>query len=99
MMSLLAKHAYIKVEKHVSGLRMERIREERTLYLYRDKIVTKHREIAMDDVRDLSFRKMYGSGGLLYVHATQGMFTYPMTERPDDLLAAYRTYIKNGPSP
>lgn len=96
-MSLLAKHAYIKVEKHVSGLRMERIRQERTLYLYRDKIVTKHREIAMDDVRDLSFRKMSGSGGVLYVHAAQGMFTYPMTERPDELLAAYHAYIKNGP--
>src|SRR5699024_12610730 len=69
IMSLLAKHAYIKVEKHVSGLRMERIRQERTLYLYRDKIVRKHREIAMHDEQELSLCKMYGNGGVLTVHA------------------------------
>ena|SRR5690625_2380638 len=94
-MNLLAVQPYIKVIREVTSIEQTDIEEERNMYLYDDKLVTKHREFPLEDVFDISYREFGQKGnGLLYVHTIKGVFSYTVKTSTDDFINAFHKHIK-----
>lgn len=77
-MCLLATQPYIKILREVTSTEQKDIEQERMIYLYENKMVTKHREFPIQEVIDVSYRKIDGQGkrGLLYIHTSGGLYAY-----------------------
>ncbi|RWR12565.1 hypothetical protein QNH23_16680 [Siminovitchia fortis] len=93
-MGLLAVQPYVKVRRQIIDGEIVSEEEERKIYLYQDRLVTKHREFPIRDISDLSFRKMGDEGGLLYVHTSRGIFSYTVPSSPESFIKAFRVHIK-----
>lgn len=93
-MSFIAEQAYVKMERVIIGIRQYDKEDHRSLYLYTDRIVTKHRVFPLADVLDLSFRPIVKEGGLLYLHTKQGVFSYQVQASPSAFMDAYRSEIQ-----
>ncbi|OPA78312.1 hypothetical protein BVG16_10495 [Paenibacillus selenitireducens] len=93
-MSWIAVQSYYKVERNVTGLEQTIMKQERWIYLYQEKIVTKYREFPIQEVFDMSYRSMGGNGGILYLHTRQGVFSYMVSEDPRPFMEAYKLLIE-----
>ena len=93
-MTWLAKQSYYKVIRTVFYTELRTEVDERVMYLYPDKIKTKHREFAMKDVFDMSYRQMGGGEGMLYLHTNQGVFSYNLRNHPAEILEAFTAHKK-----
>ncbi|MBM7714575.1 hypothetical protein MHB50_20805 [Siminovitchia sp. FSL H7-0308] len=93
-MDLLAIQPYIKVTR-VVDLEQKNIVQHRQIYLYRNRIVTRYRRFPIEDVLDISFRKVGGEGGLLFLHTVQGIFSYVVETSPELFIQAFKVYIKD----
>jgi hypothetical protein len=94
-MSWIAVQSYYKVERNVTGLEQTIMKQERWIYLYQDKVVTKYREFPIQEVFDMSYRSMGGNGGLLYLHTQQGVYPYTVAEDPQNFIAAYKVLVQD----
>ena len=93
-MKLLAEQPYIKIERHVDGLEQKNVESKRTLYLYDEKVVSRHREFPIKDVTDVSYRTVGPDGGMLYVHTNKGIYTYIVKSSPMDFINTFKDEIK-----
>ncbi|OZU89371.1 hypothetical protein CIL03_06550 [Virgibacillus indicus] len=93
-MRLIAEQPYIKVKREVSSIEQREIELRRTIYLYDEKVVTEHREFPIKDLLDMSYRLIGGTGGLLYLHTSKGVFSYTVKSSPEQFVKAYRDYVK-----
>lgn len=93
-MEYLASLPYIKIEREVTSIKQIDIEHKRTLYLYPDRIVTKHREFSIEEVIDISYRKFGDQNGLLYLHTSRGLFSYTIMDSPDHFVNVYRRNFK-----
>lgn len=93
-MGLLAVQPYVKVQRQIIDAEIVHEEENRQIYLYHDRLVTKHRQFSTRDISDLSFRKMGEEGGLLYVHTSRGIFSYTVPSSPEPFIKAFRIHIK-----
>ncbi|PYZ94046.1 hypothetical protein CR194_00440 [Salipaludibacillus keqinensis] len=89
-MKPLATQTYFKVQREVNSIEQKDIEYERTLYLYKDKLKTKYREFPSDKVFDMSFREMSSGEGLLFVHTSQGVFSYMVKSDPCEFIDAFK---------
>lgn len=94
-MSLIAVQPYVKVQREVGSLEQRRVEQERTLYLYEEKIVTQHREFPLHQVLDISYRKVGKEGGLLYLHTSRGVFPYTVKSTPVKFINAFKKQEKD----
>lgn len=92
-MDLLAVQPYVKVTR-VVDLEQKNIVQHRQIYLYRNRIVTRYRRFPIEDVLDISFRKVGGEGGLLFLHTVQGIFSYVVETSPELFIQAFKVHIK-----
>lgn len=93
-MKLLAEQPYIKMDRQMNGLEQKDVELKRTLYLYDEKVVSQHREFPIEDVADISFREVGPFGGMLYVHANQGVYSYIVKSSPMDFVNIFKDEIK-----
>lgn len=93
-MRLIAEQPYIKIKREVSSIEQKEIELKRTIYLYDEKVVTEHREFPIKDLMDMSYRLIGGTGGLLYLHTSKGVFSYTVKSSPEQFVKAYKDYIK-----
>ncbi|HLQ95475.1 MAG TPA: hypothetical protein VK108_03740 [Pseudogracilibacillus sp.] len=93
-MSYIMKQAYKKVIREINSIELKKITETRYLYLYKDRITTKYREFPIQEVIDLSFKKMQDGGGLLFLHTDHGVYSYHVPSSPSAFIAACKDYIK-----
>jgi hypothetical protein len=91
MSQLLAEQSYVKVVRNVDAITQTETEEERKIYMYEDRLITKHREFDMDTVLDMSYR-MFGTSGLLYVHTTKGVFSYLIKSSPETFIHKFKQY-------
>lgn len=89
-MEWIAKQQYVKVQREVIDLEQKDIEHERFIYLYPDRVVTKHRTFPIQEVMDMSYRKIAGEGGLLYLHTIGGVFSYTVKTSPGKFVEAFR---------
>ncbi|XEC94170.1 hypothetical protein AB6A23_23085 [Paenibacillus tarimensis] len=89
-MDWIAVQPYYKVLREVNGIEDTTVVEHRQIYLYVDKIVTKHREFLISEVFDMSYRQMGNDEGLLYLHTKRGVYSYPVKENPESFIEAFK---------
>ncbi|WP_280768719.1 hypothetical protein [Salipaludibacillus daqingensis] len=94
-MKALATHPYYKVRREINSIEQKNVEYERTLYLYEDKLITQHREFPADKVFDMSYRELKsGEEGTLFIHTSQGVFTYIVKEDPAEFIEAFKELEK-----
>ena len=86
---------YFKIKREVSSLEQKDIEQQRYIYLYEDKVVTKHREFPIDQVMDVSYRKFGKQGGLLYLHTLKGVYPYNVKSSPHTFMNALKEHLQN----
>lgn len=94
MTRLLAKQSYIKVTRSVSLSGQRNEEEERFIFLYEDKIQTKYREFPLTTVLDLTYRLLAKESCILYIHTTQGVFSYQVRTSPSNFIEACKQQLK-----
>lgn len=92
-MEYKALQPYYKIQREVDRLEQKEVTYERIMYLYEQKIVTEHREFAIGEVFDLSFRKIGSEGGLLYLHTSRGVYSYTVKENPKAFIEIVRNHL------
>lgn len=90
-MDWIAKQPYVKVLREVSGLEQRKVQEQRFLYLYPDRIVTKYRSFPIQEVLDISYKNIAGKDGMLYLHTLSGVYPYLVTEAPQAFIEVYKS--------
>ncbi|MFX3632759.1 MAG: hypothetical protein ACE3L7_06760 [Candidatus Pristimantibacillus sp.] len=93
-MDWLAVQPYYKVAREVTSLEQKTVVQNRLMYLYKERIVTKYREFPIIEVFDLSYRSMGGDEGLLYLHTKQGVFSYTISTDPNSFIEAYKNLVR-----
>ncbi|SET21647.1 hypothetical protein SAMN05216389_10717 [Oceanobacillus limi] len=94
MQEIIAEQTYYKMERRISSVDQIDIEHERTLYLYNDRIISKHREFSIQEIMDVSYRKLGQEGGLLYLHTKRGVFSYTVKSSPDNFVERCKEFIK-----
>ncbi|MCE7793653.1 hypothetical protein K8O68_14605 [Salipaludibacillus sp. CUR1] len=93
-MKLIATQPYFKVQREVNSIEQKNVEDDRTLYLYEDKLMTKHREFPADKIFDMSFRKLPKGEGILFIHTSQGVFSYTVKKDPEEFIQAFKSLEK-----
>lgn len=93
-MNLIAVQSYVKVQRQIIDAELSWHEEERKLYLYPDRLVTRHRVFLTKEILDMSYRKIGEEGGLLYVHTIKGVFSYTVHVSPQPFIEAFRRHVK-----
>lgn len=90
-MQFIAKQPYVKVVRQVSALEQKDTEEQRYMYLYEDKIVTRYREFPIENVMDISYR-LTGkkTKGMLYLHTLKGVYAYIIKSSPEQFIDAFK---------
>ncbi|WP_243354939.1 hypothetical protein [Bacillus litorisediminis] len=94
-MGWIAVQPYIKVHRKVDGTEQIRLEEERHLYMYPDKIVSKYHEFLMEDVLDITFKPYGEKGGLLYLHTTGGLYSFTVQNSPWSFIDTFKDRKNN----
>jgi hypothetical protein len=90
----IAKQEYIKIERKITSLEQIDMEHKRFLSLYPDKIVSFHREFPIEEVLDISYRKIGGEGaGLLYLHTIRGVYSYTVKSSPKEFIGKVKSVI------
>jgi len=94
---ILAIQKYIKVQREMDYINFKQkfIEEERNMYLYMDKIVTKHHEFPLNNIYDLSFKPFGKAGGILYIHTNNGVFTYNVDSDATEFINTFKQFQQN----
>ncbi|WP_121616087.1 hypothetical protein [Virgibacillus halodenitrificans] len=92
-MYLIARQPYSKVERVISSAGQQHIKHQRMMYMYEEEIVTQYHTFPLEIVNDVSFRKINGSGGLLYLHTMKGVFTYMVAQPPYLFIQAFKNHV------
>ncbi|MVP01861.1 hypothetical protein [Paenibacillus lutrae] len=91
-MTWIASQAYYKIQREVDGIEQRTIVHDRNMYLYRDRIVTRYREFAIEEVFDMSYRPMGAEMGIFYLHTKQGVYPYTVKEDPVVFIQAFKQF-------
>jgi len=60
------------------------------LYLYSDRVVTKHRKFPIQKVLGMSYKEIAGKGGLLYLHTLRAVYSYIVKASPHEIIDALK---------
>ncbi|MGJ9383630.1 hypothetical protein CR203_20075 [Salipaludibacillus neizhouensis] len=88
--NFVASHPYIKVIREINSIQQKNVEYERRMYLYEDKLATKHHQFPIERVFDISFREMSGGDAMLYIHTSQGVFSYSVKEDPTEFIRIFK---------
>ncbi|WAA09583.1 hypothetical protein [Fervidibacillus albus] len=97
-MKLIAQIPYIKIVRKVEFEGQHVTEEERMLTLYCDKITTKYREFPLKDVYEITHRSFDSSIGFLYLHTSQGVYSYTIKQSPSSFIESYKKQRSKGHS-
>lgn len=95
-MGWVASQAYYQVQREVSEGQQRRHISNRQIDLYHDRITTFSREFALQHVFDMSYRRIGGEIGFLYLHTSIGVFSYTVNTNPAPFIARFKSMPPNG---
>lgn len=90
MEKAIASLPYYKVEREVDKLSICTKVHELEMHLYMTCLRTAHKEIPIDLLFDISYRRMRGEDGMLYLHTNQGIVTLMLKVDPSVFIEAYQ---------
>lgn len=91
--SFIKSQPYIKVIRQVDRIEKREIREQRYLYLYEDRLESKFHSFTLSEIMDLSFKKLQGDGGILFIHTDHGVYSYTVNSSPECFMEACKHQI------
>lgn len=89
-MDHLAVLPYIETERQITGQGQKMVVHNHRLYLYKTQISAFSQVFALNEVYDMSFRKMGGDEGIFYLHTKQGVYPYRINIDPAFFIHAYK---------
>lgn len=89
-MKWIVRTPYYKVERAIINGEQRIVEEERWLLLFADSLHTKHRQFALIDVHDISYRMTAPDNGMLYLHTKHGVYMYQIKDYPSHLVEAFK---------
>lgn len=92
-MKLIAEQSYVKMEREIDVTGLHYVEDNRLLYLYNDRILSRHHEFPIEKVWDMSYRPVSSDGGLLYLHTSEGVHVYTVKKSPERFIEAFRKVI------
>ncbi|QKS70690.1 hypothetical protein FLK61_28540 [Paenalkalicoccus suaedae] len=93
-MEPIATLPYFKVQREMSSIEMKNVEYERKLYLFEDRLLTKHREFPTEQIFDMSHREMSGEDSILYLHTSRGVYSYTIKDDPTTFIQAFKRLEK-----
>ena len=93
-MTIIAKLPYVKVIRQVKSVGKIEWEDQRIIYLFEEKITTAFREFPLEEVLDLSHRKIGEEGGFLFIHTNHGVYSYTLKTSPEYFINAFKA-LKN----
>jgi len=92
-MAYMMRQAYQKVIREMDRVGQVNRAETRYLYLYEHKIASKHHEFPLQDVFDISFKKMLHDEAMLFLHTNHGVYSYHVLSSPTTFIEKCKEYI------
>ena len=93
MESVIATLPYYKVERNVDKLSICTVVHEHEMHLCDTCLRTAHKEIPIDNLFDISYRRMRGADGMLYLHTDQGIVSFTLKVDPCAFIEAYQRLV------
>lgn len=82
--------SYSRTEKYIEKFEQKYSMHTYTLSLYYYKIVTEAHTFELEIISDISYKPFSTSGGLLYLHTNEGVFTYILENDPEIFINAVK---------
>ncbi|OME63018.1 hypothetical protein BSK59_01360 [Paenibacillus odorifer] len=89
-MKWVAQLPYYKIQREIRDGEQRSVASNRLMYLYQDRIVTRHREFPLKDIFDMSYRSMGDMGGMFYLHTSKGVYAYLVECDPKRFIEAFK---------
>ncbi|MFS0724756.1 hypothetical protein [Paenibacillus sp. 1P07SE] len=90
MEPVIATLPYYKVEREVDKLSIDTVVYEHEMQLCASSLRTAHKEIPIAHLYDISYRRMCGQDGMLYLHTNQGIVSFTVQVDPCDFIEAFQ---------
>lgn len=87
---MLCSHNYLKVDRRIKDNEQVYQEYEEIIRVYDDRITTASDIFFIRDILDITFKKMSGMKGFLYLHTTRGVYSFFTNARPDRLIKVYK---------
>ena len=94
--STVSTIAYSRTEKYIENFVQKNSRHIFTLSLYSYKIESETHTFQLEHIIDISYKPFSKSGGLLYLHTTQGVFTFIIENDPKVFMNAVKDLLGIG---
>lgn len=95
MMKIVASQSYVIVKRSIDWNIQRTIEEEQHLILYEKQVVSATDIFPLEEVWDISFKRLSSEAGLLYLHTNKGVFPYQVKANPSSFMEKFRG-IKSG---
>ena len=87
---MLCSHRYLKVDRRIEDNEQVYEENEQLMVMYQDRITTASDVFYLQDVLDITFKKLSGMNGFLYLHTTRGVYSFFTNAKPDQLISIYK---------
>lgn len=94
-MKWVAQLPYYKIQREIKDGEQRSITCNRLMYLYKDRVVTRHREFPIKDILDMSYRSMGGLEGMFYLYTSKGVYTYLVECDPESFIHTFKEQQMN----
>lgn len=85
--------SYSRTEKYIEKFKQKYSHHIYTLSLYSYKIETEAHTFELEVISDISYKPFSTSGGLLYLHTNEGVFTYILEDDPKVFINAVKDLL------
>jgi hypothetical protein len=89
-LGIITSIPYIKIIRTIEKNRQNNIEKTHNLYLCENKIIATSKEFSLKDVLDISYKTISLDYGFLYLHTTQGLFSYNVKTNPNYFIDEYK---------
>ncbi|GAA5417255.1 hypothetical protein Pryu01_02318 [Paraliobacillus ryukyuensis] len=93
-MHLLASQTYYTMEKKIENNTQIIDKQEHVLALYNDHIQSSYQQLLLQEVFDVSYRRVTSYDYFLYLHTNRGVSTFQTNNDPFDFIKMFKE-IKN----
>lgn len=94
MSDAVAVQPYCKIERVCRTDGQIAVTVHHAMSLHADYIQTHAQTFPIRDVYDMSYRRLGGKEGILYLHTKQGVFPYNVQSDPSSFIAAFHKQIQ-----
>lgn len=86
---MIFSQSYTRISRKVVGNKQTFNRQDEEIKLFEDKVITASHQFPIEDVWDISFKRMSGQG-FLYLHTTSGVYSFVTEYDPCSFIEAYK---------